>query len=61
MSKRDWGKWVAAVERELMSLGMSMIDAKNAVSDNEDWFEREFDGGEFAEITAGEWFSNEEE
>lgn len=54
----DYGRWVAAVERELVSLGMSPLEVKHVVPDNEEWFQREFEGGAFAEITAGEWFSN---
>jgi hypothetical protein len=41
-----------AVERELVSLGMPMLEAKHVPYDKEEWFRREFDAQENAELTA---------
>ncbi len=54
----NYGKWIAAVERELVRLGVSAFEVKHEVDDNEAWFKREFEAGAGAEITASEWFTN---
>lgn len=57
-STRDFDGWAADVSRELQRLGISMMEAKHIPYDNEDWFRREFDGGEDAGMTASEWVNN---
>ena len=44
--------------RELESLGVPLLDARHIPYDNEDWFRREFDAAESAELTAQEWFNH---
>jgi hypothetical protein len=50
--------WAAQVARELVKLGVDALEAAHIPYDEEEWFRREFDGGESASMTALEWFNN---
>jgi len=54
----DFDSWAADVARELVSLGVPLLDAKHIPYDEEEWFRREFDAGENAAMTAQDWFAN---
>lgn len=55
---RDFESWSADVARELVRLGVPLLESKHIPYDNAEWFRREFEGGENAAITASEWFNN---
>lgn len=55
---RNFDAWAADVARELVKLGVPLLDAKHIPYEDEEWFRREFEGGEGAGITALEWFNN---
>lgn len=50
--------YVATGQRELVELGLSSLDAVNALDDNSEWFEEQFESGAFSGITANEWFTH---
>ncbi|CAN7780598.1 hypothetical protein LJR296_007974 [Cupriavidus necator] len=54
---RDFDSWAKEVARELESLGVPLLEARHIPYDNEEWFRREFDAAESAELTAQEWFN----
>ena len=57
---RLYSDWSATVVRTLIEHGVPALEAKNIVSDNEEWFVQAFDNGESAVLTADEWFNYEE-
>jgi hypothetical protein len=52
---KSFDAWAADVARELAALGVDTMEARNIPYDNDEWFRREFDGGENAYMTAVEW------
>ncbi|GAB2881135.1 hypothetical protein GCM10027277_57800 [Pseudoduganella ginsengisoli] len=54
----DFDAWAADVARHLSTLGMDMLEARQVPYDNEEWFRREYEGGEDAGMTANEWFNS---
>lgn len=51
-------RWCAGVKREVVALGLSVLDAANALDDKQWWFEGQFEAGSFSGITASEWVSH---
>lgn len=50
--------WSASVKRELISLGLSSVDAAFAIDENEGWFLEQYQAGAGAGITADEWVTH---
>lgn len=58
---RSYSDWSATVVRTLIDHGVPVVEAKNIVTDNEEWFVGAFHSGESAVLTADEWFTYNEE
>jgi hypothetical protein len=54
-----YDKWLAAVERELVRLGVEAFEVKSEIDDDRDWFDAQHEAGAAAEITALEWFEHQ--
>ncbi|MGT2457783.1 hypothetical protein ACU4GI_33315 [Cupriavidus basilensis] len=54
----SYEKWIAAVERELVQLGVSGLEVKSEIDDHAEWFQAEHEAGAGAQITAFEWFTH---
>ena len=54
---QDFDTWAAAVARELTTLGVDSMKAKNVPYENETWFRAAFDDGRDPRTVAAEWFN----
>lgn len=50
-------QWAGSVKRQMTELGMSALEAIEAVEDNEPWFRDQYDLAAGTGITADEWYT----